>query len=247
MAEPRGRLLVALEPAEDSLALIETATRLAAALERELVGLLVADPGLEAAAALPFTRLQPLRGLGPAPFDRPDLERALRAFLRLAERRLAAACARRSVRWSLTVAADASAVSSLREGDLLVLGPRIPPGGLAGPPTSPIVVLRPGGRSVLLVLAGGDGLLEVARLTAAREGLPLVVVLWGAAASHGLPPELGLRSAEVVRVSASDTIGLRAVLRRHAPAILFLDACAAAPGLSSLLAALHSTADRPTG
>lgn len=242
-AGQRGRLLVALEAAEDSLALIETATRLAAALERELVGLLVADPGLAAAAALPFTRLQPLRGADPTQFDRPDMDRALRAFTRLAERRLAAACARRSVRWSLTVATGRTPLPP-GEGDLLVVGPRPPPGELVTAPACPIVILRPRGRSVLLVDAGDAGLLALASRTAARERLPLVIVLWGAEARPGRTADPETARCELVHVREGDALGLATAIRHHAPAILFLDACRSGPELAVVLAALRGAPDQ---
>ena len=243
MTTSPGRLLLALEAAEESLALIEVASRLAAALGRELVGLLVPDPGLAAAAALPFTRLQPRRGPGPALFDRPDMERAVRAFTRLVERRLAAACAGHSVRWSLRVAAGPAAMPPPSAGDLLVLGPGTPPAGLTTPS---IIMVRPGGGSVVLVHGNGDGLLDVARRTARRERLPLVVIRWGAAAPIGAgradaPP------VDPAHPRGADAVALAGALRHHAPAILFLDVCLGDRDLAMVLAALQGAPEPAAG
>jgi hypothetical protein len=164
------------------------------------------------------------------------MERALRAFARLAERRLAAACARRSVRWSLTVATSRAPVPP-GEGDLLVVGPRPPPGELVTAPRCPIVILRPIGRSVLLVHTGDDHLLALARRAATRERLPLVIVLWRADTMPGGTAEPDTARSELVRVREGDA--LAAAIRHHAPAILFLDAFRSGPDLGVVLAALR--------
>ncbi len=101
---PVRRLLVALDPVRIRTAPIEAAARLARSLGLELVGLVLQEPTLRRIAAFPFT--QELR-LGSGQwhgFEPDDVEAALRAHVRHAERLVADVCRRFGLGGSVQVA-----------------------------------------------------------------------------------------------------------------------------------------------
>ncbi len=119
------RILVALDASEPSRAVLETAARLAASLESELVGLFVEDAELLQMSALPVTRLVSAHSKAPADLDLAVMERALRAQARLARESLARAASQWRVRWSFQVVRGATSERLLveaRECDLVALG-----------------------------------------------------------------------------------------------------------------------------
>ncbi len=119
------RILVALDASEPSRAVLETAARLAASLESELVGLFVEDAELLQMSALPVTRLVSAHSKAPADLDLAVMERALRAQARLARESLARAASQWRVRWSFQVVRGATSERLLVEArgcDLVALG-----------------------------------------------------------------------------------------------------------------------------
>lgn len=234
MTKGSARLLVALTAEESSLGLLDVCSGLAAALGRELVGLVVADPDLADAAALPFTRLQPLRGLGPEEFSTAATNRALRAFARHAEQRLASACARLEVRWSMSVIPAEPTQATAGETDLLVVGPRMPRTLGAMAAACPILILRRTGRSVVAVHEWGSDVLRLGALVATRERLPLVIVATGtgpeeasrnAADAAAASDALGLPGTQIVELVAADSSALADLVAEHAPLAVCLDPC----------------------
>ena len=119
------RVLVALDPAAECRAALETAARLAAQSEAELVGLFVGENELLEAAALPVTRV--IRGSDFAldPLDRSVMEQGLKAWAAQARANLTAAAERWHVQASFQVARGDLAEALLAEArrcDLLALG-----------------------------------------------------------------------------------------------------------------------------
>ena len=119
------RVLVALDPAAECRAALETAARLAAQSEAELVGLFVEENELLEAAALPVTRV--IRGSDFAldPLDRSVMEQGLKAWAAQARANLTAAAERWHVQASFQVARGDLAEALLAEArrcDLLALG-----------------------------------------------------------------------------------------------------------------------------
>ena len=242
-----SRLLVTLEAAEDSLALLEGYSRLAAALQRELVGVLVADPALRHAAALPFTRIQSLRSGMAAQLDPASTDRALRVFARRVEARLAETCGRLQVRWSLQLAEGTLAASALAEGDVLALGPRLPPAEAAPAAACPVLLMRRSGRSLVVVYEGGRATLELARAVAERERLPLSVVAVArtrpkaarlAEEARTVLAGLGSPDVETQGLIDRDGGGLPALVAAREPRAVVLDACRTEARLPELVAAL---------
>ena len=119
------RILVALDASTHSLAALEAAAALAAALEAELRGLFVEDINLLRLAGLPFAREVHYPAAGDRPLERASMERQLRALATQARQALAAVAGRRRVRWSFTVVRGhvaAEVLTAARETDLLALG-----------------------------------------------------------------------------------------------------------------------------
>lgn len=117
------RILVALDTSTDSLAALETAVKLAANLQAELVGLFVEDVNLLRLAELPFsreTRYHTTTNLNPA-----QLEHELRMLASQARRALMEAAEPRSVRWDFRVVrgqVTPEVLTAALEADLLTLG-----------------------------------------------------------------------------------------------------------------------------
>lgn len=119
------RILVALDASTHSLAALEAASRLAAELRAELLGLFVEDVDLLQVAALPFTRTMSAQTRGEQPLDPATMERALRVRAAQARAALAATAERRQVRWSFRIARGEIIDEVLSEAgrcDLVTLG-----------------------------------------------------------------------------------------------------------------------------
>lgn len=101
--EPIRRVLLALDTAAYSLAAVEAATALAAALDAELHALFVEDINLLRLAALPFARETRLTSASTRRLQNPDTERALRAEATRAQAALETVATRLNVRWSFHV------------------------------------------------------------------------------------------------------------------------------------------------
>lgn len=117
------RILVALDTSTDSLAALETAVKLAANLQAELVGLFVEDVNLLRLAELPFsreTRYHTTTNLNTA-----QMEHELRMLASQARRALMEAAEPRSVRWDFRVVrgqVTPEVLTAALEADLLTLG-----------------------------------------------------------------------------------------------------------------------------
>ena len=119
------RILVALDASTHSLAALEAAAQLAAALQAEIQGLFVEDDDLMRAAALPFTReVRPLSH-APRTFDHASMRRTFRAQAGQARRALEAVAIAAGVDFSFRVSQGQVALellSAAAEADLLTLG-----------------------------------------------------------------------------------------------------------------------------
>jgi hypothetical protein len=237
-----SRLVVALEPDEDSLLLVEGYARLAAELRRDLLALLVEDAELDAALALPFARIQSRRAAGDAVIGPSSARHALSVFRRRMETRMGEACRRLAVSWRLDVA---GALPIPVAGDILVFGPRGPRATrrIVSPATAacPVVLLRPTGRSVVVLYEGSPESLMLGAAVARRERLPISILAWAET------PEAAERLAWQARIEAGagDVVALvddgKALARSLAamrPRAVVVDPCNASIRLDSIVAAL---------
>jgi nucleotide-binding universal stress UspA family protein len=122
---PIRRILVALDASRASLAALEAATRLAARLEAELLGLFVEDVNLLRLAALPFARELGVASARVRRIESADMEQALRAQAARAQAALSTAAARQQVRWSFRVTRGqvvAELLAAAEKADLMALG-----------------------------------------------------------------------------------------------------------------------------
>lgn len=119
------RIVVALDNSEDSLAALEAATKLAADLQAELLGLFVEDINLLRLAELPVAREVVYASSSARALDLPRLERALRVQAAELERTLANVAETTNVRWTFRVArgqVTTEVLATAQEADMLVLG-----------------------------------------------------------------------------------------------------------------------------
>ncbi len=202
----RRRVLVAFDPCAVDLEDFESSARLAAGLKAELVGLLVEDSSLIAAADLPVTRLVPAGCRGLAAVDAAAMRRAFRVAAGRAREHLSAVAERWQIQWSFEVTESgraAQTLAGLSAEDLLALGGTRVRRAVVSRRTAavraervpcPLVLLRPDGgrgRPVAVIYEGDPAALAVA-LDLARiyEG-PLLVL----AAGDGGEAALELESA----------------------------------------------------
>lgn len=239
------RLVVALEPDEDSLSLVEGYARLAAELRRELVALLLDDPGFGIAMALPFARLQP-RTVAQAELGPSGARRALEVLRARIEGRLGEVGRRLEVRWQVSVAGS---LPQPAQGDILVLGIRSPRQDLPRA-ACPVVLRRRTGRSVVVLYEGTPDTLTLGAAVARREGLPATVLTW--AADAVMAERLAAEAAAVFGADyvasmpgvaaedpASAPLARLAALR---PRAVVVDACNASVRLGAIMAVLGKPA-----
>jgi hypothetical protein len=188
------RILIALDASGSSLAALEAACALAARLEAELIGLFVEDVQLLRLAALPFAREVGVFSARRRPLGSVQMQRLLRAQAAWAQAALAAAAARRSLRWSFRVVrgeVTQSVLEAVTEADLLALGRARPPAWRAD--STLRVILAAASRPVLLASPAAavrapvavvyDGTaesgraLQLAQLLARRDSETLTVIL----------------------------------------------------------------------
>jgi nucleotide-binding universal stress UspA family protein len=118
------RILVALDASAHSLAALEAAADLAAAMQAEMEGLFVEDINLIRLASLPCTR-EVRHTASLASLDLEQMERALKAQAAEARQAMAAAARRARVQWSFRVARGRVAHEVLAASvaaDLVTLG-----------------------------------------------------------------------------------------------------------------------------
>ena len=175
--------MMALDACAAAQADFEAAARLAAGLEAELVGLLVEDAALIAAADLPVTRLVPAGCRELAALDGAAMRRALRVAEAQARERLAQAAKRWRLTWSFEVAAAAAArdaMARLERDDLLALtAPRA-----AWRPAQvpcPVMLQRRGGRhrQPVVLVHEGDALALGLAADLARANEARLLILTG--------------------------------------------------------------------
>jgi nucleotide-binding universal stress UspA family protein len=119
------RILVALDTSTHSLAGLDAAARLAAAMEAELVGLFVEDINLLRLAALPFAREITWPSTGGRELSEEGMERELRLLASQARRALAYAAEQVEAEWTFRVVRGAvtrEVLNAAVEADLLTLG-----------------------------------------------------------------------------------------------------------------------------
>lgn len=119
------RILVALDTSPHSQAALEAASKLAAELEAELVGLFVEDMDLLRLACLPFSRELPYAHHAERRLDTSTMERALRAEAEQARRSLATLAARLQVQWTFKVVRGQvvrEVLTAAQEADLIFMG-----------------------------------------------------------------------------------------------------------------------------
>ncbi len=238
-----SRLVVALEPDEDSLSLVEGYARLAAELRRELVALLLEDPGFGHAMALPFARLQPRMG-GEATQGPVGARHALKVLRTRIESRMADVGRRLEVRWQVGVAVS---LPQPAQGDILVLGMRRPPE--LPPAACPVVLQRRTGRAVVVLYEGTPETLTLGAAVARRERLPVAVLTWAADAATAerfAMEAAALFGAERVTAlvdgGSAAPGGPLARLTALRPRAVVVDACNASVRLGAVMAALGKPA-----
>lgn len=117
------RVIVGLDPAVQSRALLEAAVGLAGRMEAELVGLFVEDQNLLHFAGLPFAREVGFASATRRTLDVESMERSLRALAQEARRTLASIAGQTSVRWSFRVvrgSVGTELLAALEEADLAI-------------------------------------------------------------------------------------------------------------------------------
>ena len=138
MSEPftLRRILVALDASAHSLAALEAAADLAAAMQAEIEGLFVEDINLIRLASLPFVR-EVRHTASLAALDLEQMERALKAQAAEARQALAEAAGRARVRWSFRVSRGHVArevLAAASAADLVTLGRQGRSARLGSPP-----------------------------------------------------------------------------------------------------------------
>lgn len=143
---PIRRILVALDTAPTSEAILEGVARLAARAEAELLGLFVEDIDLLNMAGLPFARESCLALALSRRLETEDMERALRAQAERARALLEKTAFRLRLRWSFQVVRGRMAEelqSASEQVDLIALGLPSPVRVGAGAPKLAGTVSRP--------------------------------------------------------------------------------------------------------
>jgi nucleotide-binding universal stress UspA family protein len=119
------RILVALDASSQSIAALEEAAEMAAALKAELIGMFVEDINLLRGAQLPFARRVAFPSGAFEPIDTSRLEREMRAQAEQARRALAAAAESRKRPWSFRCVRGAVAAQLLEAAgtaDVVMMG-----------------------------------------------------------------------------------------------------------------------------
>lgn len=176
------RVIVGLDPVQQSRALLEAAAELAGRMQAELLGLFVENQDLLHFAGLPFAREMGFESATRRALDVESMERTLRALAREARQALESAAEGTRVQWSFRVVRGAPAAELLaaaEETDLLIANL----GAVPEPPARVSVrIVHAGDAEALraaleeeggciLLLAGADARLlgETLRKAAGRE------------------------------------------------------------------------------
>lgn len=176
------RIIVGLDPAAQSRALLEAAFELAGQMQAELLGLFVENQDLLHFAGLPFAREVGFESATRRALDVVSMERTLRALAREARQALESAAKGTRVQWSFRVvrgAPGAELLAAAEESDLVIANLEAAP---ESPARASVRIVRAGDVEALraaleeagggvLVLAGADLELvgETLRKAAGRE------------------------------------------------------------------------------
>lgn len=126
------RVIVRLDPALQSRALLEAAFELAGEMQAELLGLFVENQDLLHFAGLPFARELGLESATRRALDVEGMERSLRALAKEARQVLELVAGRTRVQWSFRVVRGAPAAELLaaaEESDFVITQLEAPPEG----------------------------------------------------------------------------------------------------------------------
>lgn len=240
------RILVALDVSEQSRAALESAARLAAGLQAELVGLFVEDSELLQIAELPVSRLVGPGGI--AALDAALLRRAFKVQAAEARRALEATAERWQVKSSFQVTRGAAAevvVAEASHFDLVALGRTSRPGGRRAPlgatarhaartASCSVLVSRSGKRAGCPVMVVFEGDERPLGLAAALSGIYscrlLIQILESddaaagklAARAKAWLEERGL-PGQISRLESSDAMALRQAVLQADCGLLLLD------------------------
>lgn len=175
------RVIVGLDPVQQSRALLEAAAEHAARLQAELLGLFVENQDLLHFAGLPFAREVGFESATRRSLDVESMERTLRTLAREARQALESVAGGTQVQWSFRVVRGAPAAELLaaaEESDLVIAHLETPP-----PSRSSVRVVHAGdvealraaleeGGACILLLAGTDARLVGETLRQAGEPEP---------------------------------------------------------------------------
>lgn len=256
------RVLIALDASPSSLAALEAAAVLAAALDAELSGLFVEDANLLRVAELPSARVLGSYSGRPLALGRRDVERGLRAQARRAHSALAAVAQGVPLRWSFRVARGTVApeiLAAISESSLVVLGKTGRSGSRFGSTARAVAADAPGP-----VLIAGHGARRGSNLAVLYDGSPAseralglaaglarkrrITVLIPKGGAQDAPSSLAARareglaergiSANYVEHRPGDTNALARVLNREDAGLLLLGGGADATEVAAEVAAL---------
>jgi nucleotide-binding universal stress UspA family protein len=206
------RVLVALDASPPSETALESAARLAARMEAELLGLFVEDIDLLNLAGLPFARESCLSFALSRRLVTADMERALRARAERARALIEQTAVRRSLRWSFRVVRGRMAEElqlASEQTDLIAFG--LPPPARAEAGTTAIAsvvsrpilylprgaTLEPPFRAVFGRSAASRRALALAARLAGEEGQGVAVIL--ASGGKNQARELEEQAAQMLR------------------------------------------------
>ncbi|MGF1609834.1 MAG: universal stress protein [Kiloniellales bacterium] len=235
------RVLVALDPAAQCRAALETAARLAAEREAELVGIFVEEADLLQAAALPVTQVIRDTDFMLDALDPSKMQQGLRAWAAQARAALDAVAARWHVQASFRVIRGSVGEALLAEADgyeLIALGTvsrasqRRRFGGTARliARAAPCAVLlmrgvQQPGEAVVVLYEGSEQALALGRELADLNGQPLSVLAPGEALAEAARAWLAERGpdAKVEVLAETAAAPLAARLGRAAAGIVVLE------------------------
>jgi K+-sensing histidine kinase KdpD len=177
------RVIVGLDPVQQSRALLEAAAELAGRMQAELLGLFVENQDLLHFAGLPFAREVGFESAMRRTLDVESMERTLRALAREARQAVETVAGGSQLQWSFRVVRGAPAAELLaaaEESDLVIANLESPPqvnsrSGVrvvrAGDVEALRAALEEGGVCILL-LAGADARLVGETVRKAAEPPP---------------------------------------------------------------------------
>ncbi len=196
---PGSRRMIAILGTEPALPQLERIVGLAERLQCEIRAAFMEDVALLWSAALPFTRLIARSGASEPAFEPEAVRRALRLMAEDVHLRLAELARSRRLRCSFTLLAAGELRAVIEERDLLLLTAAQARllAALPQPPelpaSLPLVVLGESRGPLLVIYAGNERVLQLARSLAAGTGSEIVLLAMAAEAGEA---RARLREAE---------------------------------------------------